>query len=411
MARLTPELIATDCGIRLVYLHDRGAASGTFGINVNAGSSADEPGAEGTAHFVEHTIFKGTRRRSPWHIINRMEAIGATLEAYTNKDETVVYSVFPGNNAARAIELIADLASESQFPEREIEKERQVVLDEIDSYLDDPAEAIYDSFEEKLLAGTPWAHNILGSAATVSRLGSADCRRFLERYYTKSNIVAFYSGPQSAAAVSALVSRHFGSLRQGEALWRGGSSQESPAPFDIGRNLPCHQSHVLTGMQTVGIRSPRRYAVALLANMTGGPGMNSLLNVELREKRGLVYNVESSAVFFNSIGYMGVYFGCDAEDTALCRRLARDVFARIADGALTPRRIAAAKKQYLGQLSLDSRTARVTGAATAVHCFGQPVSQAETEEAIHAVTAADLADVAASFATASSLAFLPDSGD
>lgn len=411
MARLTPVLLSTDCGIRLVHIHDRGAAAGIFGLVVGAGSSSEAPGDDGLAHFVEHTIFKGTRRRSSWHIINRMEAIGGELNAYTSKEETVVYSIFPGSNAARAVELIADLAENSQFPERELDKERQVVLDEIASYLDNPAEAIFDLFEEKLLAGTPLAHNILGSAATVERLGSADCRRFLARNYTKARSVAFYSGPQSPAVVAALVDRHLTALPSGDAPTAPDAhATAASAPFDIVQDRPCHQAHVISGIRTPGMYSPDRFTVALLANIVGGPGMNSLLNVELREKRGLVYNVEASTAFFRPTGYMGIYFGCDTDDIARCRHLCDTVFARITDGsALTPHRLRAAKKQYLGQLAVasENRENSIINAARATLFYGRPATRTELEAHIEAVTAPMLAARAADFATTSSLTFQP----
>lgn len=411
MARLTPVLLSTDCGIRLVHTHDRGAAAGIFGLVVGAGSAAETPGEDGLAHFVEHTIFKGTLRRSSWHIINRMEAVGGELNAYTSKEETVVYSIFPGSNAARAVELIADLAENSQFPERELDKERQVVLDEIASYLDNPSEAIFDLFEEKLLAGTPLAHNILGSATTVERLDSADCRRFLARNYTKANTVAFYSGPQSASVIAALVDRYLAPMPEGSPQQAADSTEPQTPPFTIELPRPCHQAHVISGIRTPGMYSPDRYTTALLANIVGGPGMNSLLNVELREKRGLVYNVEASTAFFRPTGYMGIYFGCDADDVARCRRLCDTVFARIADtSALTPRRLHAAKKQYLGQLAVasENRENSIINAARATLFYGRPATRAELEARIQAVTAPMLAARAAAFATPSTLTFLPE---
>jgi len=410
MARLTPELIETPSGMRLVHVHDRGAAAGIFGLVVGAGSAAEGKGEDGLAHFVEHTIFKGTVRRSSWHIINRMEAIGGELNAYTSKEETVVFSIFPGSNAARAVELIADLAEHSQFPDRELDKERQVVLDEIASYLDNPSEAIYDLFEEKLLDGTALAHNILGSAESVEHLGSSDCRRFLARHYTKCNSVAFYSGPQGANVIAGLVDRHFATLPLGEAATdKAGTSIEVPR-FDIAEPQPCHQAHVIAGIRTGGMHSLRRYAVALLANMAGGPGMNSLLNLELREKRGLVYNVEASTAFFRHAGYMGVYFGCDADDVPLCRRLCSGVFARLADGsALTPRRLMAAKKQYLGQLAVasENRENSAINAARATLFYGRPAARGEIEARIEAIEAPQIAAEASAFAEASVLAFVP----
>lgn len=410
MARLTPELIVTPCGLRLVHMHDRGAAAGIFGLAIGAGSAAETAATEGLAHFVEHTIFKGTERRSSWHIINRMESVGGELNAYTSKEETVVYSIFPGSGAARAIELIADLAMNSRFPDRELDKEREVVLDEIASYLDNPAEAIYDVFEEKLFAGTPLAHNILGTADTVRHLGSTDCRRFLDDHYTRSGCVAFYSGPQSAAAVARMTDRYFAGMRDHAADTAHSTAAACAPRFTDTDMYPCHQAHVLTGFRTPGKHSPRTYALALLSNIVGGPGMNSLLNLELRERRGLVYNVESSTTFFDNTGYLGIYFGCDPDDRQRCLGLCDTVFARIADGStLRGRFLDKARKQYLGQLAIasENRENSIVNAARATLFYGRPIPRDESVEAINAVTAADLATEAAAYATASTLAFVP----
>ena len=207
MTVVEPEVLVLDGGLRLVHIHQRSAGAGIFGLTVRAGSADECHGEEGLAHFVEHTLFKGTARRSSWHIINRMEAVGGELNAFTSKEETVVYSIFPSGNAPRAIELIADLTINSRFPDKELEKEREVVIDEINSYRDNPSEAIFDDFEVYAMSPAPTAHNILGSPSGVRRLTSADCRDFLRRNYRSKNIVTFYSGPQTYAHIAQLVSR------------------------------------------------------------------------------------------------------------------------------------------------------------------------------------------------------------
>ena len=163
---------ALDCGMRIVHVHSPGAATAISGVITRVGSRDDGPDSHGIAHMVEHNIFKGTHRRSSWHIINRMESVGGELNAYTTKEETVVYSIYPAGNTARAAELIADLVQNSEFPERELDKERQVIADEIDSYLDSPADAVFDDFDDLLFAGSSLGHNILGSKNDIERIGS-----------------------------------------------------------------------------------------------------------------------------------------------------------------------------------------------------------------------------------------------
>lgn len=403
-----PEVLEFEGGLRLVHIHQRSAGAGIFGISVRAGSADERPGEEGLAHFVEHTLFKGTARRSSWHIINRMESVGGELNAFTSKEETVVYSVFPSGNAPRAIELIADLTINSRFPDKELEKEREVVIDEINSYRDNPSEAIFDDFEVYALSPAPVAHNILGTPAGVRKLTSADCREFLNRNYRSENIVAFYSGPQTTAHIAQLVARYF------EALPRGGkecvfspNTSYTVNSFSRTETMRIHQTHAILGCGGPGLLDTRRHAMALFANIVGGPGMNSLLNVELRERRGFVYSVEASTALFTACGLLTVYFGCDREDLDACRRLCTDVFRSIAAGDFTGRRLEQAKKQYLGQLAIafENRENRIMDAARAVLFRGCLNSYESIREQIGAVTTDDIAALAVPMCEPSELIF------
>lgn len=408
MTVVEPEVLVLDGGLRLVHIHQRSAGAGIFGLTVRAGSADECHGEEGLAHFVEHTLFKGTARRSSWHIINRMEAVGGELNAFTSKEETVVYSIFPSGNAPRAIELIADLTINSRFPDKELEKEREVVIDEINSYRDNPSEAIFDDFEVYAMSPAPTAHNILGSLSGVRRLTSADCRDFLRRNYRSENIVAFYSGPQTSAHIAQLVSRYF------EALPRGAKEKVFSETETYGVNrfsrtetMRIHQTHAILGCGGPGLLDSRRHALALFANIVGGPGMNSLLNVELRERRGLVYSVEASTAMFTDCGLLTVYFGCDREDLDACRRLCIDVFHNIADGNFSARRLEQAKKQYLGQLAIafENRENRIMDAARAVLFRGTLSSYACIRDAINAVTPDDIVSLAVPMCEPSELIF------
>lgn len=407
-----PETLTLGGGLRLVHLHDPHTCAAIFGICVGAGSADEEPGRTGLAHFVEHTIFKGTARRSSWHIINRMEAVGGELNAYTTKEATVVYSVFPAGALGRAVELIADLALNSRFPDKELDKEREVVIDEINSYLDTPSEAVFDDFEDLFYAGTGLGHNILGTPESVAGLGGADCRAFLGRWYRAGNTVVFYSGPASADKVAAAVSRWFAALNA-EPVERLAETPGDVPRFDIVRSLPIHQSHVVAGAAVPGLDSDGRYAAAMLANILGGPGMNSLLNVELRERRGLVYTVEASTTFFRRRGLLNIYFGCDGEDRRRCLDICRRVLESLADpaGGMTQSRLDRARKQYLGQLTLagENRENRILAAARSVLVRGSVTTDAEVTAALAAVTPADIRDNAARLLDASILSFVPES--
>ncbi|MGN0220431.1 MAG: M16 family metallopeptidase [Muribaculaceae bacterium] len=396
-------------GIMTVCATLKNSAVGICGVSVRAGSRDETPDSYGLAHFVEHTIFKGTRRRSSSLIINRMEAVGGELNAFTSKDETVVYSAFPGGNLSRAVELIADLVLNSVFPDKELDKEREVVCDEISTYLDSPADAIADDFEDFLFAGTPLGHNILGDKKTLRRLHSADCRAFLDRWYRPDNMVLFYSGPRTPEAVNDVFERYFGAMT-GSAPDRGATVFEPRERFDIGRRLPSHQAHCMLGAATAGLDDPARYGVALLSNVLGGPGMNSLLNVDLRERLGLVYNVETAVTLFRELGLFTVYLGCDPDDAARCCDIVRRRIADVAEGYFDRRRLEPAKKQYLGQLVVasENRENSILAAARSLLMRHRVIDPAETVEAIKALTPDDLSLAATSLSDGlSTLIFSP----
>lgn len=397
------------CGLRLVHRRVPATNAAIFGVAAGVGSSDESPDEYGLTHFVEHTIFKGTATRSAWHIINRMELVGGELNAYTTKEATVIYTIAPRGNERRAIELVADLVLRSRFPDRELDKERQVVLDEIASYRDTPSEAVYDDFEDFLFEGTPLGHNILGTARCVKSFDSAVCRDFLARYYTAPNMVAFYSGPAAAEKILAQIEKYFDGVS---------TRAIAPAPASYPPVLPSerkvrvrglHQCHTVMGCVTGGIHSSDRFATTLLANITGGPGMNALLNVELRERRGLVYTVETAVNLFRDRGEMTVYFGCDPEDLDLCKDIVYDTFRMIAEGRYSERRLAMACKQFLGQqrLALESRENAILADARATLFRGAPSARDAVVETYRAVGTEDLARAAAAMLNPLVLTFAP----
>ncbi len=390
----------------MVHIAMPRSAVGYMGVITRVGSRHEDEATFGLAHFVEHTIFKGTKRRSSWHIINRMEAVGGELNAYTTKEETVLYSVFPSGNLARAAELVADLACNSQFPTRELEKEREVVADEIDSYLDSPSEAVYDDFEDLLFAGSSLGHNILGSRQTLSTFDSQVCRNYLQRWYVPENMIAFYAGNVGADAAFTLMEHAFASL-SGSLPTIAMPCPPEVEPFEVHKPLDTHQCHTIMGARIGGMCAPERFANALLNNILGGPGMNSLLNVALRERRGLVYNVEAATGIFSDCGELTGYYGCDPEDNDRCSRLVGETIASVADGAITARRFEMYKKQYLGQLVVASENteSRVLGIARQTLFHGKASTAARTAEAIQAVTLAEIQSAASALLPLSRLTF------
>ena len=354
------------------------------GVVAGVGSRDDDALAPGMAHFVEHTIFKGTARRTSSRIINRMESVGGELNAYTTKEETVVFTVAPSGNADRSLELVADLITGSQFPEKELEKERDVVCDEIDSYLDSPADAVFDDFEDIIFAGTPLGHNILGTKEAVQSFSPEQCREYLRKFYTAPNLVVFYSGPLAHDKAVAKVEKYFASLPAEPAPARI-RAEINHVSFNETRNIGSHQAHTVMGAILPDMHSPERYAYALLSNILGGPGMNSLLNVALREKRGLVYSVEASSAFLSDTGLFTIYFGCDPDDASRCARLVSDTIRRTA--GLTDTRLQLAKKQYMGQMTVarDNRESVIISAARNALYYNKVYSFRSAFDRIHSV--------------------------
>ena len=382
-------------GLRVVHIPS-GSKVAYCGLAVNAGSRDEELGKFGLAHFVEHTIFKGTRRRRSWHIINRMERVGGELNAYTTKEETVVYSIFPSEHFGRAAELIADLVENSQFPAGELAKEREVVLDEVNSYLDSPSEAIYDDYEDLIWKGSALGHNILGSEPDLLKMTSADCRSHLDRLYVPENMVMFALGPMRGDVVARTAEKYFGCMHN--ALQRKERIAPSAvANFHEVRPIESHQSHTIYGAPVFSMFDKRKYAMLLLNNILGGPGMNSLLNVAIRERRGYAYTVESSIALLSDCGLLTIYFGSDEEHVRPSLRIIERTIDRLASTPLSARALDAAKKQYIGQLQVasDSHEAQALSAAKSLLYFNRVGTSEETAARISAVTATDIMDIAA----------------
>ncbi|MCM1254497.1 MAG: insulinase family protein [Duncaniella sp.] len=377
-------------GLRIVAVR-RDSVVEHCGVAVNVGSRDESSHHHGLAHFVEHTIFKGTRRRRAWHILNRMELVGGELNAYTTKEETLLYSTFPTGNLERAVELISDLVIDSKFPQAELDRERDVVADEIESYLDTPSEGIFDLFEEEIFTGSPLAHNILGDTESIKGFDSIVCREYLDKFYTSGEIVFFYSGSAKPEMVERLVDRYFAQLTRKNTTRR----RVTPAivmPFCEERKIDTHQAHTVMGARVGGLMSDDRFAIALLTNILGGPGMNSLLNVELRERRGLVYTVDAGTTMMSDTGLFTIYFGCDADDVNRCVKLVDKCISRLADEPVTPRKLAEAKKQYAGQLTVASVNSEQTAISLARSYLYRrsAMTAAETIAAINAVSSSDL---------------------
>lgn len=382
-------------GLRIVHVPTVSQVA-YCGLSINAGSRDDLPGKAGLAHFVEHTIFKGTKHRRSWHILNRMERVGGELNAYTTKEGTALYSIFPCEHFERAIELIADLVANSQFPEKELEKEREVVLEEIDSYRDSPMEAVYDDFEDMLFAGSSLGHNILGTERDLENITPEDCRFYLDTQYVPENMVFFAMGNIKTERVFRMAEKYLGVLNH--KLERATRTMPVDTPvFRKTVNIDSHQAHTIMGKRIFSMYDERKYAAFLLNNIIGGPGMNSLLNVAIREKRGYVYTVESSLSLLSDCGLFEVYFGSDERHVAPSLKIIGHIIEELVSKPLSEKALLSAKKQYLGQLLVSGENkesmALSIGKSFLFHnCI---MSDGELAERINALTPQQLMDCAA----------------
>ncbi|SFF82231.1 pitrilysin family protein [Prevotella sp. KH2C16] len=341
-------------GLRVIHLPSDSPVL-YCGYEINAGTRDENPGEEGLAHFCEHVTFKGTARRRPFQIINYLESVGGDLNAFTNKEDTVYYAAILKDHLERAVDLLSDIVFHSVYPQAEIEKEVEVICDEIESYNDSPSELIYDDFENLIFDGHPLGHNILGTAERVRSYTTADALRFVNRFYTPANSIFFAYGDIDFRKLLRLLEKYTADIPESRrSVVR--KPEQQPSWGQLGqtvvRDRHTHQAHVMLGTRGYDIRDERRMPLYLLNNMLGGPGMNARLNLALRERHGLVYTVDSSMVSYSDTGLWCTYFGCDADDIDLCLRLVRKELDEMGKNELSELKLSRAKKQIKGQIGV-----------------------------------------------------------
>ena len=346
-----------DNGLRIIHLPSDSKVV-YCGYQINAGTRNEEPGEEGLAHFCEHVTFKGTERRKAWHILNCLESVGGDLNAYTNKEGTVYYSAILKEHIARAVDLLSDIVFHSVYPQAEIDKEVEVICDEIESYNDSPAELIYDEFENILFKGSPLGHNILGTSEQVRAFKTEDALRFTQKLYRPDNAIFFAYGDIDFKKLVRLLQRALADDESVVNLAEEKLPKNYPSVGDgiagqtIVMQKNTHQAHVMIGTRAYDVNDDRRMPLYLLNNMLGGPGMNAKLNLALREHNGLVYTVESTMVSYGDTGTWSIYFGCDEHDVKRCLRLVRKELDKFMQKPLSDAQLKAAKKQIKGQIGV-----------------------------------------------------------
>lgn len=381
-------------GLRIIHA-PRKSAVAYCGFAINAGTRDEQEQEQGMAHFVEHLLFKGTQKRHSWHIVNRMEHVGGDLNAYTNKEETVVYSAFLVEHFPRAVELLADIVYHSTFPQAEIDKEIEVIIDEIQSYEDSPSELIFDDFEELVFPNHPLGRKILGKPELLHGFQSKDALGFTSRFYRPDNMIFFVFGDldfkrvirQVEKAVIDIPASHYAYQRQSPLAY---------VPQTLRLQRDTHQAHVMIGQRGYDAHDEKRTALYLLNNLLGGPGMNSRLNMALRERSGLVYNVEANLTSYTDTGIFCIYFGTDPKHVERCIQLVHKEFKRLREQPLSTTQFAAAQKQIIGQIGVAcdlSENYALDMAKTFLH-YDKFEGPEGVFQRIEALTAHDLWEVA-----------------
>ena len=383
-------------GMRVIHVPNNSPIS-YCGIMINSGTRDELPDESGIAHFTEHMLFKGTKRRRAHHVTNRMESVGGELNAFTSKEETVVYTVFFEEYFQRSVELLSDMIFDSQFEEHQIERERIVILDEINSYLDTPSALIYDDFEQILFKNHELGNPILGTPESLMNITTETIRNYVNRQFRPNKMVFFSMGNTPFSKVMKMAQKFF--TKETKAF--DPKPRITPQPISaqqISMKKDTHQSHVVLGRRTFDMFHPDRIALFLLNSILGGLGMNSRLNTSLREKNGLVYTVESTQALYSDSGVFSIYFGCDPKNTNKCLNLIQKETQKLTQVSLTTQQLAKAKKQLRGELGISSENKEnlVLDMAKSFLHYNRYINLTELSEEIETVTSKQIQEVATS---------------
>lgn len=364
-------------------------------LSIKCGTRDEEGFNSGIAHFTEHTIFKGTAHKSASTINSYLDRLGGELNAFTTKEEIVIHATVLKEDLSKAVSLLMELATEATFPEKEIEIEKGVVLDEIASYKDSPADDVYDRFEEMLFAGHPLGRPILGTPSSVKKIDSAELLRFVRKNFTPDRmaltIVADIDENKALKLVNCPLASN--DRHSSEPV----STAVKAVHFDKTVDKRNHEVNaVIGGLAPSLYEEKERIATVLLANILAGPGSNSILNKELREKRGLVYGVESSYTQYKECGIFAINLGCDKNNLDKCLAIVKHELSKIQEVMFTPGRLKAAKKQLIGQLAIGSANgeSQCLAMGKSLLAFGTVSTDEEDRAKVEAVTAEELQNIA-----------------
>ena len=399
MYEIKPEIFQLSNGIRVVYLH-AAAQVAHMGVTILGGSRFENPEEEGLAHFLEHCIFKGTNKRKAFHVLSRLDSVGGELNAYTSKEEICIYASFTKNHIKRASELLADITLNSSFPVKEINKEKEIILDEINSYLDSPSEKIFDDFEANLFKGHALGNNILGTQESVKSFTRKNLLNYVSRFFTSDKIVISFVGDVPRKQLEKILEADFRACKQ-KTIETPSNDYYGNTKFKIKTKESNFQVHSLIGGLAPSYIDDSRRSMTLLTNILGGPALNSRLNLSIREKYGYSYNIEASYSTFMDTGYWSVYFGTDKKYLKKSIELVYKELKLLREKKLGTLQLNASKEQLKGHLALglDSNSGLMLGLGKSLLLFNQIDTIQEIYESIDKLTSIELLEVANQYFT------------
>ena len=339
-------------GVKIIHSQNTFSKVGHVGVFISVGSRDEEKGEEGLAHYLEHVIFKGTKKRKAFHVLSRLDSVGGELNAYTTKEETCVYASFPIEYLSRSLELLSDVVFNSNFPKHELEKEKEVVIDEINSYRDSPSDLIFDDFDKSLFNAHSLGNDILGTEEQVKSISRSAVINFVKKHYITRNVVISSVGNYSIGRLKNQLEKYF-SIVPSKTSTASRVKPKFKKPKDIEVKKDLYQTHTILGGKGYGANNSNRSSLLLANNIIGGPAMNSRLNLNIREKYGLTYMLESNCVIYSDCGSFSVYFGTDNKNAERTERLVQKELLKLCETKLGTLQLSQAKKQVKGQLAIS----------------------------------------------------------
>jgi len=393
-------------GIRLI--HSSSDSSIAYcGLIINVGSSNENENQHGLAHYLEHAMFKGTAKRRSFHILNRLENVGGDINAFTTKEDTCIYTAFLKEHYSRSFELLSDIVFNSTFPEKEIEKEKEVIIDEINSYKDNPSELIFDDFEELIFKNQALGRNILGQVEKIRKYKRSDLIRFRDENYTTDQIVIFSLGNISFKRIVNMAEKHFGHILESSTN-KTVKQDIVYQPQKLILNKKFHQLHAIIGTTAYNVWDKRRTSLSFLNNLLGGSSMNSRLSMALRERNGFVYDIESNYTSYTNTGVFNIYFGTEKEKFDKSIELIYKEFSKLKEKKLGVLQLSRAKQQLLGQIAIgmDNKESVAYNLGRSYLLFSKVDSLQDISKKIETITANEIMDISNEILDESKLSLL-----